>query len=508
MNKLKSHIFLSLCICCTLAASAQAPNGSGIYYLNADGLQFTELKTALYNIIANHTKVSYSSLWTHFEATDTRPDGTVWDIYSSVTRYDTATVAHAHNYEGSGINREHTFPSSWFSLKRNDRLPMYTDLFQLMPVDGYLNNRRSNYPYGETEEPTFQSEGGFSKLGPSSVEGYSGVVFEPNDLYKGDLARTYFYMATCYEDSIAEWPNRINSQEGLDVLDGSTYPAFADWLVPMLLRWAADDPVSQKEIDRNEAVFKIQGNRNPFIDYPGLERLIWGDKQETVFHFDRYNEDENPEDDPPLYPDPEVIFSATLISSFNGFTPSGTNGVWKTSIYGAKASGYDSVTKTNFESDAQLISPVIDLRDFRNVMMSFQHDGTFFKGTESENATVEIREAGTDEWEKLQGIIYFPTQTKWAAQFTNSGNIDLSAFEGKQIQLAFHYKSTTQVGGNWEVKNLELKGQRVIPTGIMAHRAVDPNHSQYWYTLQGIRLSEPPTKPGIYIFNGKRYLIK
>lgn len=507
--KQKISILAAFCALFALAASAQAPNGSGIYYMDADGQQFTELKTALYHIISPHTKHSYNSLWELFKSTDVRPDSTVWDIYSGVTRYDKDSVAHANSYEGSGINREHTFPSSWFCVGRNDKLPMYTDLFQLMPVDGYLNNRRSNYPYGETENPTFQSEGGFSKLGPSSVEGYGGVVFEPNDQYKGDLARTYFYMATCYEDSIAEWPERITSKEGLDVLDGSTYPAFAEWLVPMLLKWATDDPVSQKEIDRNEAVFTLQGNRNPFIDYPGLEQYIWGNRQEKTFHFDRYGEDDTPDD--PVKPEPETILASTFYHSYSGFTPTGTNNVWTTTVFGVKASGYDSSTKTNFEADAQLISPVIDLRDYRNVTMSFEHDGTYFKGTEQENATVQVREAGTDEWNDLQGIIYFPTKTKWATEFTNSGNIDLSAFDGKQIQLAFHYKSTTQVGGNWEIKNLEVKGQRVIPTVIINISMADDNETRqqpYWYTLQGIRLHGKPQYPGIYIYKGRRYLIK
>ena len=105
-------------------------------------------------------------------------------------------------------------------------------------------------------------------------------MFEPNDEYKGDLARTYFYMATAYEDKIANWSS--------DMLDGNRYSAYATWALNMLLRWAKEDPVSQKEIDRNEAVYKIQHNRNPFIDFPGLEQYVWGTVTSTAFNPDNY----------------------------------------------------------------------------------------------------------------------------------------------------------------------------------------------------------------------------
>ena len=115
---------------------------------------------------------------------------------------------------------------------------------------------RSNYPYGEVSSPTYTSDNG-SKLGPCSYSGYTGTVFEPIDEFKGDLARTYFYMATCYEDRISGWSSAV--------LDGSSYPCYTTWFLNMLLEWDAQDPVSQREIDRNNAVYSVQGNRNPFV---------------------------------------------------------------------------------------------------------------------------------------------------------------------------------------------------------------------------------------------------
>lgn len=253
---------------------AQIPSG---YYSSADGYCGASLKTALCKVIYNHTALSYDALWEAFKTTDKRADGKVWDMYSSSTNFVFGTdQAGSYKKEGDVYNREHSFPKSWF----NDARPMYSDLFHLYPTDGYVNGRRSNYPFGETDSPTYTSNGGFSKLGPSSTPGYSGIVFEPADEYKGDFARTYFYMATCYENQIASW--------SCPMLAGNKYPAYTSWAVTLLLRWAEEDPVSEKEINRNNEVYKLQKNRNPFIDFPGLEEYIWGDKMDVLFDSENY----------------------------------------------------------------------------------------------------------------------------------------------------------------------------------------------------------------------------
>lgn len=75
------------------------------------------------------------------------------------------------------------------------------------------------------------------------------------------------------------------------MLDGTAYPALSRWALDLLLRWAKEDPVSQKETERNEAVWELQGNRNPFVDYPGLEQYVWGDKTAVAFSYDHYDSD-------------------------------------------------------------------------------------------------------------------------------------------------------------------------------------------------------------------------
>ncbi|HIC51232.1 MAG TPA: T9SS type A sorting domain-containing protein [Candidatus Marinimicrobia bacterium] len=243
---------------------AQAPEG---YYDSAIGLEDEALRSELHQIIDEHQVQSYSSLWSHFQSTDKKPNGKVWDMYSDIPDgtppYEYTFVSdQCGNYgsEGDCYNREHSWPSSWF----NDDSPMRTDLFHLYPTDGYVNGMRSNYPYGEVSNPNWASLNG-SKRGNNSTPGYSGTVFEPIDEYKGDFARTYFYMSTRYYTEDSGWENN-GMVNGADL---------KDWAVTLLINWHNEDPVSEKETDRNNAVYIIQQNRNPFIDHPEWADCIW-----------------------------------------------------------------------------------------------------------------------------------------------------------------------------------------------------------------------------------------
>ena len=268
----------------SLTAWAQGPNNSGTYYRAADGKQGAALKTALCEIIYNRTERTYANLWTDFQTTDVRDDGKVWDMYSGISNFvfgDDQDKGSGGNKEGQFYNREHSFPNSWFGGKVQ---PMYTDLHHMYPTDKLVNNKRGNNPFGETNGETFKSANDFSKLGKCTYPGYGGTVFEPNDEYKGDFARTYFYMVTCYEEKLPDWYKQY--EEVKPTLDGNKYPGLSNWQLEMLMKWAAQDPVSPKETARNNAVYGIQNNRNPFIDYPGLEQLIWGDKKDVIFHYE------------------------------------------------------------------------------------------------------------------------------------------------------------------------------------------------------------------------------
>ncbi len=251
----------------TLPFSFYGGNIPAGYYDTAAGLIGEPLRGALHAIIDNHHSISYAGLWTAFYTTDDKPNGKVWDMYSDVPG---GTPPYEYTFgvdqggsagsEGTGYNREHSFPASWFG----SNAPMYTDLFQIYPTDNDVNNRRGNYPYGEVTSPTWTSLNG-CRLGPCTYPGYTGVVFEPIDAYKGDFARTYFYMSTRYYTEDSSWP-------GSPMVNGSQ---LQPWAEAMLLEWNAQDPVSQKEVDRNEAIYAIQGNRNPYIDRPDFVQKVF-----------------------------------------------------------------------------------------------------------------------------------------------------------------------------------------------------------------------------------------
>ena len=236
---------------------AQIPSG---YYNNANGKTGDELKTALHDIIKGHHVVSYNGLLNAFAYTDCKPNGKIWDIYSDYEYSLNTGLCGEYEQEGDCWNREHTWPQSWFNESTTPR----SDLFHVYPTDGYVNAQRSNYPYGEVNHPTYTSGNG-SKLGPCVTQGYSGKVFEPIDEYKGDIARSYFYMSVRYTGEDDDWGS-----------SGMTNKAdIKPWAMTMLIRWSDEDPVSQKEIDRNNAVYGYQNNRNPFIDHPEYARMIW-----------------------------------------------------------------------------------------------------------------------------------------------------------------------------------------------------------------------------------------
>ena len=252
--------------------------GEPIGYYNATGtLTCQPLRNALTLIIKQgHVPLSYTpGVWNAYPLTDKKRNDAntadvVWDMYSDnptgpdpytftfVTDQDNGTGGTA---EGQKFNREHSFPKSWFA--NGDT--MITDIFHVIPTDKHVNGIRGNYPYGETNTPVFTSLNG-SKFGISALQGIGGSVFEPINAYKGDMARTYFYMATRYGHKIGSW--KPNDQSAAVVLDGSNYPVFNLPYLSMLYKWHLQDPVSQKELDRNNAVYNIQRTRNPYIDHP------------------------------------------------------------------------------------------------------------------------------------------------------------------------------------------------------------------------------------------------
>ena len=238
------------------------------YYNSANGLTGNQLKIALHNIIKGHTSISYSQILNAYWSTDNKGNGVVWDMYSdrpggtpAYTFYLGQDECGSYNSEGDCYNREHSWPQSWFNEQTTPR----TDLHHIFPTDGYVNNRRSNHPFGEVRSAEWTSTNG-SKLGSCKTSGYSGTVFEPIDEYKGDFARALMYMSVRYYGEDSGWSTS----------DMTNKSEIKSWAISMLLRWNELDPVSQKEINRNNAIYNdYQHNRNPFVVHPEYARMIW-----------------------------------------------------------------------------------------------------------------------------------------------------------------------------------------------------------------------------------------
>ena len=258
-------------VAATIWAGAAATIPSG-YYDSLEGKSGEALKNAIHELTFRHTILSYNSLWNYFPDTDCYPDDNnrVWDMYSDKYYYFSNTW---------GMNREHSLPKSWWassSENTNTALyPSYTDIIHLYPADADANTEKYYWPLGEVSTATFDN--GCTKVGyPKSGQGGgASKVFEPDDRYKGDFARTYFYMACTYQHYT--WRHTF-------MLTNNDWKTLNKWSVDLLCRWARNDAVSDKEVDRNDAVQRFQNNRNPFIDIPQLFEYIWGNRQGEVFY--------------------------------------------------------------------------------------------------------------------------------------------------------------------------------------------------------------------------------
>lgn len=255
----------------SLTVSAQIPVD---YYNTALGKSNATLKTALHQIIEVGTRLTYgsgsNSTWSGFEKTDLDPDGYVWDMYSN-----NKVKFPGNGATPSGLNIEHSVAKSWWGGTNNYA---YKDLYHLNPSNAQANSARGSYPLGVNNGGTFDN--GCIKVGNNTFGSeYNGKCFEPLDEYKGDFARAYLYMFTCYEDF-----NWIGTNAPTMLVANETWPMLKTWAKNLLLQWSRQDPVSEKELKRSAEIYKIQGNRNPFIDYPELAEYLWGNLQGQAWY--------------------------------------------------------------------------------------------------------------------------------------------------------------------------------------------------------------------------------
>ena len=274
---MKNFISLVITLFAVSFGNAQIPAG---YYDAATGLTGYSLKTKLKEIVTNgHQDKGYGGLWDAYKVGDLdkfyENDNTILDIYSekpagpdaySYTPVTDQCGGTTPGSEGGCYNREHLFPQGFF----NSASPMRNDYHHVMPTDNVVNGKRNNYPFGTVGTASWTSTSG-SKLGVSSFPGFLGIVFEPIDEFKGDVARSLLYFITRYEDDL----QTFNYSDVNNPQDGSKNRGFDQWYINLLMLWHQNDPVSPKEIARNNYAYVYQKNRNPYIDHPEYVAMIW-----------------------------------------------------------------------------------------------------------------------------------------------------------------------------------------------------------------------------------------
>ncbi|MDE7081299.1 MAG: endonuclease [Muribaculaceae bacterium] len=297
---MNTRLLITLIVAASCPALASAGYDAA-YYSRMDGKKREALKAAAKECVQSHRRLEYSDLPTYWQYSDVYPelvDGQKrwWEMYSDEMYLIRAGQSAKSSFSANHMQREHSVPKSWWKVGNDvEYTPAYSDMWNLYPSDGAANMAKSNYPLGPVDDAYFDN--GVTRVG-LPVPGYgggSGAVFEPADEYKGDFARGFFYMATVYDD--ISWAAQYDW-----MFTKSSYPTLQPWAYEMLLQWGRLDPVSQKEILRNDAVEISQGNRNPFVDFPELAEYIWGTRTSEVFLIS----EQGGQVTPPITGDPEL----------------------------------------------------------------------------------------------------------------------------------------------------------------------------------------------------------
>lgn len=488
-------------LCLVSLAWGAIPPG---YYDAVQGKRKEALKTALHEVIRVADVLNYGSgygaTWWGFYETDRLANNQVCDHYSNDVFYFTNQGA-----VPSGMNIEHSFAKSWWGGSKNQA---YKDIHHLMPSEVSINTSKSNYGMGLVTQVNVNN--GCTKVGKGpGAKGTLINLWEPADRWKGDFARVYMYMATCYQD--LTWTG-----EALKSLENDEWPTLQPWAYELYLQWSRQDPVDEFEVARNEAVYRIQGNRNPFVDFPNLCRYVWGDSTAYAFDLTRTMTSTDFVDvEPGPDPIPEHILSATFAEGYDSFVQLTSEGT-ATDMWYHNAS-YRCMTANAYSkgkvADAWLVSPQIDLTGYRTAELTFEHATGYNVDASAEplfTVCVSTDYAGVPAqatWDELQ-----PAFPEWPEKnftsFVSSGTLDLSAYAGKQVTLAFRYRANADECYAWEVKNLLVKG-RDRTVDIDENFASPVSDEQAVFTLNGTYVgTEVPPRKGVYIVRRNGWIYK
>ncbi len=484
-----------------LTAGAAVPEG---YYDSLEGKKKDALKKAAKAVVRSHTAVSYgNATWEAFETTDTHMVGgklAWWDMYSPNVVY----VSQGH----PGMNVEHSVPNSWWGGSKNDA---YKDLFHLNPSDSDANGWKSNYPLGEVVEVHVTGKGvrydnGVTKVGkPASGDcGGAKLVYEPADEYKGDFARTYFYMFTTYDD--IAWMS--SSSDRNYMFDGSAWPSLRPWAYEMLLEWAKNDPVDDKERQRNEAIYKIQHNRNPYIDIPELAEYVWGSKTDQAFSLSGLpvgpDDPIDPKPDDPVIPDDPIVPDGTWapVTNQSQVTADGEYILVATSAL--VAMDYTCAGKYMEKTDElSFANGIVEILPHGTAILTLEDAGAgrwYIRVHDTEGNSLGYL---TSTAAKNVTITSTPTSSVEIEAGAEATVISYGSQQGKLLYNASAPRFTTYTSNQQAVRlfrHSKATGVEAVSVAPMADDTV--------YDLYGRRVDASRLTPGIYVRGGRKIIVR
>lgn len=365
------------------------------------------------------------------------------------------------------MNIEHSFPKSWWG---GETVQAYKDLYNLMPCKKEINTTKSNYPMGIVVSG--DKGNGWTKVG----EGTDGKKYwEPAEPWKGDFARGYMYMATAYQDY--NW----KGEQALQILQQGAYPTLQKWAYTLYIQWAKADKPNALEIKRNNDVAKIQGNRNPYVDFPNLMEYVWGDSTNIAFNPEttvKSSSYVNGEGGGGGSIDPDPNPDATKVNIYQAIFTANDGGckesivsnssphdnIWtRTSQYGWQATAYKG---SNYAAEATLTLPEVDLTGYDEAKLTISQAVNYGKGKALDDyLSILVRsvepEDGAVEISPLLDFKVIESNSWTFYDYT----LDLSQFVGTKATISFRYKSDKDICCFWEIKKATITGTK-NSTGI------------------------------------------
>ena len=506
MNRYFKIVIATALISVTTSANAIDRKTLAQYASSLTGLKKEQLKTALHKLMGKKDVLPYGGgghgTWWGFWYSDRNPQtNECYNRYSDKKFYFESTNT---GKSIAGMNIEHSFPKSWWGKTKNDA---WCDLYNLYPSDEKANSSKSNYPMGVVVNVKEQAGEGYDKVGDGYADGQLTRMWEPGDAFKGEFSRSYMYMATTYQD--LKW-----EKDGLQSLENKEWPTLKQWAYKLYLQWNKKDRVDQIEIKRNEAIYRIQHNRNLFIDYPELAEYVWGDSMDVAF--DPYNAITTASDDnrytgvivpeEPVTPDnPQV-------------TPQGTIFV-KTTIAPVADKRYVLVINTG---SSFLAASTVKNKKYGYLPTKNITDDNG-KVRDADNQSVLTLEQGItgfyikdangkyfgqkDEYKTVQ----FMTKDKaveWTFEPNADGTFTITSSTGHVLQYDTDYKTLgaykpASAAGIYPMLYVEdpTASVETIWNITITDDAV--------YNLQGVRMpADTQLAPGIYLRNGKKFIVR